>query len=881
VPKPTIFEFKSTTADLAVGEFSFSYAIHFEDREALNFAEKIKLPEPSNFDVNVPPALLKNILRDLHLALGLSYYKLYLPGEFKHEYSLDLDQLKFWNTLYTKGLGEFLYRNQILPSKVAKFKETSEFNPTAIEYERKDQALSSIGGGKDSIVSTELLKTAGLSITTLYTQTQRINEATKKLLEAFNLPNLTIERTLDPLIFQKQEGSYNGHIPISSIFAFLGTLTAILCDYRYIVVANEHSSNFGNVEWEGMTINHQWSKSGEFEQLFQDYARNYITPDVTYFSLLRHSSELRIAKLFANYPKYFSLFSSCNQVGKIRGQELGIRNNELGEKNASVPASDSQLKAKSCKLQALHSPSPLWCGTCAKCCFVFLMLSASLKKKDLLAIFGRNLLEDESLVPMFKDLLGFGEMKPFDCVGTFEESRAALSIACKSLPIHPLLLSCKLQAVSCKLSLQTHPAPTLPARFAFLGMEKVAILGYGREGKVTKKYLKQKYPHLKIKVLDERKNKNYLLNQVNFDALVKTPGIQKDLVKIYYTTATNLFFAQVPHEQIIGVTGSKGKSTTASLIYAILKAGGKDVELLGNIGGPMLGALLTKNHRKNPFNNFAKLLNDKKLFVLELSSYQLDDIQASPHVAVVSNLFPEHMNYHGSLANYYKAKENITHFQTTSDFFIASNKIELAQKWHTQAKRIPTITKLPIIETDIPLLGEHNKDNVRAALTAVNLFAIPENAQAQAIRTFKGLPHRLEYVGEFKGIQFYDDAISTSPESTVEALNSLQNIGVLFLGGQDRGYNFTELEIAIKSKGIKNIVLFPESGEKMFTDTTGLNILHTRKMKDAVAFAFANAKPGEICLLSTASPSYSVWKNFIEKGNEFQKYAKKLSKNGH
>jgi UDP-N-acetylmuramoylalanine--D-glutamate ligase len=239
------------------------------------------------------------------------------------------------------------------------------------------------------------------------------------------------------------------------------------------------------------------------------------------------------------------------------------------------------------------------------------------------------------------------------------------------------------------------------------------------------------------------------------------------------------------------------------------------------------------------------------------------------------------MNYHGSLANYYKAKENITHFQTTSDFFIASQKIELAQKWHTQAKRIPIITKLPIIETDIPLLGEHNKDNVRSALTAINLFDIPENVQAQAIRAFKGLPHRLEYIGEFRGVQFYDDAISTSPESTIEALNSLQNIGVLFLGGQDRGYNFTELEIAIKNKVIKNIVLFPESGEKIFTDTTGLNILHTKKMKDAIAFAFANAKPGEVCLLSTASPSYSVWKNFIEKGNEFQKYAKKFGKAKH
>lgn len=866
MPKPTTFEFKNATADLATGEFSFSYAIHFEDREALHFTEKINVSTQGSYEHTPPPELLKNILRDLHLALGLSYYKLYIPKTFKHPYSLDQAQVHFWNTLYTKGLGEFLYRNQLSLSSVARFDASTTYTPTSAAYPRRDSILSSIGGGKDSIVSTELLKTTGLPITTLYTQTQRENLATKKLIEALELPNLTITRTLDPLIFKTHEGSYNGHIPISALFAFIGTLAGILHNHRYVVVANEHSSNFGNVEYEGMTVNHQWSKSGEFEQLFQNYARTYITPDVTYFSLLRHSSELRIAKLFANYPKYFPLVSSCNQVGKITQHSPFIK--------GSTPAGGRDVNQKSLTASAVPSllkRENLWCGACAKCAFVFLMLAASLKKKDLLAVFGRNLLEDEKLATTFVDLLGFGTMKPFDCVGTFEEARAALAIARKSLRLHPSLTATlsgyKLNAASCKLSLMTHPAPTLPARFAFLGMKKVAILGYGREGRVTKQYLKEQYPHLSIRVLDKSRSKNYLLKQTSFDMVVKTPGIPKELVPVYYTTATNIFFATVPHRQIIGVTGSKGKSTTASLIYALLKEGGIDVQLLGNIGGPMLEALLHKKSR-----------NAETVYVLELSSYQLDDIQASPHIAVVSNLFPEHLNYHGSLQNYYAAKYNITAYQRAEDYLLVNPKVKELGQWQTRAQRQAVAASLPLTESEIPLLGEHNRDNLRAAVAVAELFGISQDTAASAIRKFKGLPHRLENVGTYRGITFYDDAISTSPESTIEALNSLKNVGVLFLGGEDRGYNFTNLESLVRSLGIKHIVLFPKSGERIFTSTDNLNLLKTKSMKEAVAFAYQHAEPGQIVLLSTASPSYSVWKNFIEKGNEFQKYVKKYGR---
>ncbi|MCX6722890.1 MAG: hypothetical protein NT094_02355, partial [Candidatus Staskawiczbacteria bacterium] len=146
----------------------------------------------------------------------------------------------------------------------------------------------------------------------------------------------------------------------------------------------------------------------------------------------------------------------------------------------------------------------------------------------------------------------------------------------------------------------------------------------------------------------------------------------------------------------------------------------------------------------------------------------------------------------------------------------------------------------------------------------------------EAIQKFKPLPHRLEFVGEFKGIKFYDDAISTTPESTIMAIETLKNVDTIFLGGQDRGYNFGQLEKVIKKYKIKNAVIFPDSGKKI--KIKGLNILKTKKMQDAVKFAYKNTATGKICLLSCASPSYSLWKNFEEKGDQFKKFVKQYSK---
>lgn len=398
--------------------------------------------------------------------------------------------------------------------------------------------------------------------------------------------------------------------------------------------------------------------------------------------------------------------------------------------------------------------------------------------------------------------------------------------------------------------------------------KKILILGYGKEGKATEQYLKTMLPGAVIGIADQSISPDYLSLQNNYDIAIKTPGIKKSLVTIPYTSATNIFFANV-RGTTIGVTGSKGKSTTASLIHHILKESGKQSHLAGNIGQPLLAELLVAN-------------NPEDIFVCELSSYQTEDIQYSPHISVITSLFPEHMDYHGSVEKYYESKHQLLAHAKVDDYFVYNPKYELLQEWakKTSCKTIEVKSAASISQN--PLLGEHNLENIQLAAAAAKLFVISSESINSAISTFKPLPHRLENVGTFKNIQFYDDAISTAPESTIAAIKSLKSIGTLILGGEDRGYDFNELVHIISTYKIFNLVLFPTSGNKIAElleqkSVVMQNILKTSNMKEAVAFAYQHTPSGSICLLSTASPSYSIWKNFEEKGAEFQKWVKELS----
>ena len=396
--------------------------------------------------------------------------------------------------------------------------------------------------------------------------------------------------------------------------------------------------------------------------------------------------------------------------------------------------------------------------------------------------------------------------------------------------------------------------------------KKILILGYGKEGQATERFLKKFVPMAEIGIADKKYDAHYLDEQKNYDLVIRSPGIPKNLITRPYTTATNIFLANI-NNVVIGVTGTKGKSTTVSLIYSILKASGKTVHLIGNIGRPMLDTLLKEIGRDD-------------IFVFEFSRYQLDDIEYSPHVSVILDLFPEHMDYHGDVKKYYNAKKNIIARATADDYFIYNPKFSELKSWAANSicKKISFEQNIPIRDKDIPLIGKHNKENVKAAVTVAHLLGVDDSIIVEAVKKFKPLPHRLQLVGKFKEIIFYDDAISTTPESTICAINSFSKIGTIFLGGLDRGYDFDELSRVIIDKKIPNIVLFPDSGKKIFEllkKADGIKFLKTEGMEEAIKFAYDNTPANTVCLLSTASPSYSLWKNFEEKGDLFQFFVKK------
>ncbi len=382
-----IFEFVSYSFNTDKHTIEFTYSLTTPE-QSRTFTETLVLP---NLAISVvPDALLDQLLHTLHIMLGISYWKTYCPAEIKiNTKPLTKEQAVFWNTVYTKGLGEFFYKNKIDFRNLISFPfiETQAFHP--VSFPRKNRSLVGIGGGKDSIVTAELFKKNNKDFSTLIIDTQRVHAISAEIADKIGKETIIIKRLVDPQLFElnKRKEIYNGHIPISAIYACIGMLAAVLYDYSYVVVSNERSANYGNTEYLGETINHQWSKTLEFEQLFQEYVKSYLTPDAVYFSLLRSLSEFKITQLFSEYPEYLGSFSSCNRNYAIQ-KEL---------------------------------PHDKWCGECPKCAFVFIMLSVYISKEKLLSIFGQNLLDKESLIHTYKELLGIEGVKPFECVGTPEE----------------------------------------------------------------------------------------------------------------------------------------------------------------------------------------------------------------------------------------------------------------------------------------------------------------------------------------------------------------------------------------------------------------------------------------------------------------------------
>lgn len=391
-----VFTFQGHRFQKDTGEAYFSYELKHGD-EVFRFTEKLTFP--SIFDTQViPEELLSRVLDSLLLVLGISYWKLFCPKKIDLlSIFLSKEQAEFWNTVYTKGLGEFFYKNKIDYRNFIKFPFVEKETPVNIAFPRRKRSLVGIGGGKDSIVTGELLKKAGKECAAFVVNSHTIQQ---EVIQLLGIDSIRIKRQLDLLLFQlnKRQDTYNGHVPLSAQYAWIGLLTAILYDYAYVFVSNEQSANYANTSYLGQEVNHQWSKSFEFERMLQQYVATYITNDIAYFSLLRPYSELKITEFFSQYRQYFPIFSSCNSNFRITP----------GEKDSK------------------------WCGECPKCVFVFVMLAGFLPKEEVVGIFGQNLFTKESLVAIYRQLLGLADIKPWECVGTPEEVRVALWRAYKT-----------------------------------------------------------------------------------------------------------------------------------------------------------------------------------------------------------------------------------------------------------------------------------------------------------------------------------------------------------------------------------------------------------------------------------------------------------------
>lgn len=402
ISKAIWFEFSSYKARFEDKTCEFNYAIHFSDGKQIHFTEKIVFDDHQTSISTIPPALLENVLYSLHLMLGISYWKLYCPPQILIKTRpLTKEQAQFWNTVYTNGLGEFFYQNQIDFKGLIQFpydKNVHTFHEKSISFERQSRSLLGVGGGKDSIVAMELLRNMNQSVSAYILETQKPHVLSEEVIEIMEIDTVKVKRIIDPQLFEKNNivGAYNGHIPISAVFAFIGILTALMYDYSYVIVGNEKSASSENLIWNGTEINHQWSKSAEFEKLFQEYVEKNITPSVKYFSLLRPYSEMKIVEMFAKYEEYFSIFSSCNRNFKVH-KESGLGNS-------------------------------LWCGECPKCAFMFALLAVYIPKEKMIKMFGKNMFLDQNLVELYRELLGLTGKKPFECVGTFEETKLAFAM---------------------------------------------------------------------------------------------------------------------------------------------------------------------------------------------------------------------------------------------------------------------------------------------------------------------------------------------------------------------------------------------------------------------------------------------------------------------
>ncbi len=432
----------------------------------------------------------------------------------------------------------------------------------------------------------------------------------------------------------------------------------------------------------------------------------------------------------------------------------------------------------------------------------------------------------------------------------------------------------------------------------YLNDKRILILGFGIEGKSTYKFIKKHFPNKQIMICDQKENyekelendkfakcihnNEYLQYLNDLDLILKTPGISfKDIdISNFESKITSQLELILEFTDIftIGITGTKGKSTTSSLMNSVLEKNGKKSMLLGNIGIPI----------------FEKLdeITEDTILVLELSSHALEYIKKSPNIAILLNVFEEHLDHYRSYEEYINAKYNIFKYQKNTDYALYNidNEVISQKKLETSAKKVTVSMKnetsnvilkgnkvyyndklVYVDDEKRHLLGKHNLNNIMFVTAVSEILNLKSELTKVAIDEFMPLEHRMEYVGTFNGIKYYNDSIATIPQATINAIETLQDVNTLLVGGKDRGVNLNELINYINNSNIENIICLPKTGEYILAKIKNKNTYMVDNLEQAVKIAKEKTKKNSICLLSPAASSYGYFKNFEERGNIFKK----------
>ncbi|MDE6540188.1 MAG: UDP-N-acetylmuramoyl-L-alanine--D-glutamate ligase [Ruminococcus sp.] len=429
--------------------------------------------------------------------------------------------------------------------------------------------------------------------------------------------------------------------------------------------------------------------------------------------------------------------------------------------------------------------------------------------------------------------------------------------------------------------------------------KSICILGFGREGKSTYRLIEKYCTPKSVTIADLNPlnnppenvktitGENYQKSLDDFDMVFKSPGIVLEKkpadLKCKITSETQVFF-EVYREQIIGITGTKGKSTVSSLIYHILKESGKDTYLVGNIGVPVF--------------DIAEDVKKGTIIVCELSCHQLEYMTVSPETAVFLNLYEEHLDHYGTMENYYNAKKNIYLHQEEYDCLLINSDVEYeftgAYDYTISATNpdadIYVYSGIPgkihihstsdsdsinIHTNNVKLLGVHNHYNIAVAYF-VTAFHVEQEEFEKALITFNPLAHRLEYVATVDGVRYYDDSISTACATAIEAIKSIPNAETILIGGMDRGIDYMPLIEFLNACHV-NVICMETSGKRIYDIIKNMDfnkperVYYVQHLDEAVKFAHEITPSGTSCVLSPASASYGIFKNFEERGDVFKK----------